>query len=139
MILLSKKIKYFVFFKIPSFKINNTLGGSCPHLWVCNPPTRKRPKFFLDERPLYEHCEPYFNSAYVVRVPIFLSRLYHLKFDGWKLFSPSSLNHLSLNIFFHNCSFYSTTDFTFLVFFKFWPPWAKIKLHTSLESADMCY
>ena len=57
LILLSKKIKNFVFFKIPSFKIDNILGGSCPHLWVCNPPTRKWPKFFLDERPLYEHCE----------------------------------------------------------------------------------
>ena len=56
LILLSKKIKNFVFFKIPSFKIDNILGGSCPHLWVCNPPTRKWPKFFLDERPLYEHC-----------------------------------------------------------------------------------
>ena len=58
LILLSKKIKNFVFFKIPSFKIDNILGGSCPHLWVCNPPTRKWPKFFLDERPLYEHCVP---------------------------------------------------------------------------------
>ena len=56
LILLSKKIKNFVFFKIPLFKINNILGGSCPHLWICNPLTRKRPKIFLDERPLYEHC-----------------------------------------------------------------------------------
>ena len=66
LILLSKKIKNFVFFKIPSFKIDNILGGSCPHLWVCNPPTRKWPKFFLDERPLYEHCA---KSAWVQARP----------------------------------------------------------------------
>ena len=57
LILLNKKIKKVIFFKIPSFKISNTLGGSCPHIWLCNPHTRNWPKFFLDETHQYEHCE----------------------------------------------------------------------------------
>ena len=70
MILLNKKIKKVIFFKIPSFKISNTLGGSCPHIWLCNPHTRNWPKFFLDETHQYEHCDCKSSTSFDYSEPL---------------------------------------------------------------------
>ena len=70
LILLNKKIKKVIFFKIPSFKISNTLGGSCPHIWLCNPHTRNWPKFFLDETHQYEHCDCKSSTSFDYSEPL---------------------------------------------------------------------